>query len=214
MSAKRVIHSRFDRFRSESGISLVHVAMLMFVFMGFSMFVIDYGVLWLARVQAQNAADAGALAGATARGFDELTDPPAGNGAAQQSAYNAARTHGVMGELASPTVSFVCPTFAPPGVRCTRVDVFRDGTNGSTRLPTYFAGAFGNFSQNIKATATAWTTSGNSTECMRPWAVADKWMDTVSPNTEYNHWVKVGNSVVELTPHDTYTPPSSSSSGT
>src|SRR6185503_1754637 len=213
MSAKRVIHSRFDRFRSESGISLVHVAMLMFVFMGFSMFVIDYGVLWLARVQAQNAADAGALAGATARGFDELTDPPAGNGAAQQSAYNAARTHGVMGELASPTVSFVCPPFAPAGVRCTRVDVFRDGTNGSTMLPTYFAAAFGNVSQSIKATATAWTTSGNSSQCVRPWAIADKWTEVVTPN-EYNHWVKVGNTVVELTPHDTYIPPSSSSSGT
>jgi Flp pilus assembly protein TadG len=215
MTAKRVTNGRFDRFRSESGISLIHVAMLLFVFMGFSMFVIDYGVLWLARVQAQNAADSGALAGAIARGFDELADPPAANGAAYQSAVAAATKHGVLAEIASPTVSFVCPAWAPAGVRCTRVDVWRDGSNGSTTLPTFFAQAFGNFSQQIKATATAWTTSGNSTKCVRPWAIADKWTEdpATTPN-EYNHWVKVGNTVVELNPHDTYTPPSSGSSGT
>jgi hypothetical protein len=182
--------------------------MLMFVFMGLSMFVVDYGVVWLARVQAQNAADAGALAGAVARGFDELADPPAANGASFQSAFAAARAHGIFGELPTPTVSFACPAFAPAGVRCTRVDVFRDGiNNGSSTLPTYFAAAFGNNSQIIKATATAWSANGNSTSCMRPWAVADKWRDDVAPATEYNHWVKVGNTVTELTPHDTYVPP-------
>ena len=215
MTAKRVTNGRFDRFRDESGVSLIHVGMLLFVFMGLSMFVVDYGVVWLARVQAQNAADAGALAGATARGFDELADPPAANGAAFQSAMAAATTHGVMGEFAKATVSFVCPAFVPAGIRCTRVDVFRDGTNGSTTLPTYFAGAFGNFSQQIKATATAWTTSGNSSQCVRPWAIADKWDENPATTPgQYDHWVKVGNSVVELMVHDTYTPPSSSSSGT
>jgi Flp pilus assembly protein TadG len=78
--------------------------MLLFVFMGMSMFVVDYGVMWLARVQAQNAADAGALAGATARAFDELTDPPAANGAAYQSAMAAATRHTVFGDIASATV--------------------------------------------------------------------------------------------------------------
>jgi len=207
MTAKRVTHGRCDRFRDERGISLIQVALLLFVFMGFSMFVVDYGVLWLARVQAQNAADSGALAGATARAFDELTDPPAVNGAAYQSAYAAARTHRVLGELASPNVLFVCPAFVPPTARCTRVDVYRDGSNGSTTLPTYFAAAFGNFSQQIKATATAWATNGNSTNCMRPWAVADKWLEQVNPNNEFNHWVKQGNNLVELNPHDSYIPP-------
>jgi len=213
MTSTRMPEGRWDRFRSESGISLIHVALLLFVFMGFSMFVVDYGVLWVARVQAQNAADAGALAGATARGFDELADPPAANGAAYQSAFRAATSRSVMGELPTATVLFTCPAFVPAGVRCTRVNVFRDGTNGSTQLPTYFAGAFGNFSQSIRATATAWTTSGNSSECVRPWAIADKWTEVVTPG-EYNHWAKVGNTVVELNPHDTYIPPSSSSSGT
>jgi len=57
MSAKRVTHGRFDRLRDESGVSLIQVALLLFVFMGLSMFVVDYGVVWLARVQAQNAAE-------------------------------------------------------------------------------------------------------------------------------------------------------------
>jgi uncharacterized membrane protein len=39
-------------------------------------FVVDYGVLWVARRQAQNAADAGALAGATALAFDDVNYPP------------------------------------------------------------------------------------------------------------------------------------------
>jgi hypothetical protein len=212
MTAKRVTNSRFDRFRDETGVSLIHVALLLFVFMGLSMFVVDYGVVWVARVQAQNAADAGALAGAIARGFDELADPPAANGAAQQSAFAAARAHGILGELPTPTVSFVCPAFAPAGVQCTRVDVFRDGTNNaSTALPTYFAQAFGNTSQRVRATATAWTAQGNSTDCMRPWAIADKWQDTVMPATEYNHWVRQNGNLVELNPHDNYVPPSSPS---
>jgi Flp pilus assembly protein TadG len=208
MTVKRMTHGRFDRFRDESGISLIHVGLLLFVFMGLSMFVVDAGVLWLARVQAQNAADAGALAGATARGYEELADPPAANGAAYQSAMAAATTHGVMGEFANAEVFFTCPAFVPAGIKCTRVDVFRDGVNAASNpLPTYFAGAFGNYTQSIKATATAWTTSGNSTNCMRPWAVADRWDDVVAPNGELNHWVKVGNSVNELTPHDSYIPP-------
>ncbi len=218
MTAKRTTNSRFDRFRSESGISLIHLGMLLFVFMGLSMFVVDYGVVWLARVQAQNAADAGALAGATARGYDELADPPAANGAAYQSAYAAARSHRVFSDLASPTVSFACPAFVPAGARCTRVDVFRDGTNGSITLPTYFAAAFGNPSQQIKATATAWTISGNSTTCMRPWAVADKYQEVpgTTPN-EYDHWVPAGGrggGGAEVNPHDNYVPPSPTTYGT
>ena len=48
----------------ERGAVLVHVAIGLIAFMAFSTFVVDYGVFWLSRRQAQNAADAGALAGA------------------------------------------------------------------------------------------------------------------------------------------------------
>ena len=52
-----------------------------FVLMGFSAFVLDHGVLMLARGQAQNVADMAALAGATARAMDEPGPPiPRSNG--------------------------------------------------------------------------------------------------------------------------------------
>src|SRR5215470_1379544 len=92
-----VRHRRFERFRSNRGISLIHVALLLFVMMGLSMFVTDFGVLWLARGQAQNAADAGALAGAIARAFDDTGDPPAVGGIVYQSAQAVVAAHGVVG---------------------------------------------------------------------------------------------------------------------
>jgi hypothetical protein len=54
----------------------VQVGLAAFVLMAFNVFVLDYGMMWIARGQAQNAADAGALAGALARGYDDFEDPP------------------------------------------------------------------------------------------------------------------------------------------
>ena len=50
--------------RNEQGAITIHVAIALIALLAFSSFVIDYGVLWVSRRQAQNAADAGALAGA------------------------------------------------------------------------------------------------------------------------------------------------------
>ena len=63
-------------YRAQEGAVFVQVGIALFVLMAFNVFVLDYGVLWVARGQAQNAADAGALAGAVARGFDDFDDPP------------------------------------------------------------------------------------------------------------------------------------------
>src|SRR5438045_1215838 len=87
---------RFERFRSESGISLIHVALLLFVMMGLSMFVTDFGVLWLARGQAQNAADAGAHAAAVSLAFDNPNDFST-TGSAYLAATSAATTNSVFG---------------------------------------------------------------------------------------------------------------------
>jgi hypothetical protein len=51
------------------------------------------------------------------------------------------------------------------------VDVFRDGTNRSTTLPTFFGNVFGITSQKIKATATAQVAAADGTDCLRPFAV-------------------------------------------
>ena len=51
-------HTRHSR--SETGAVLVHAALVLIGLMALSTFVVDYGVLWASRRQAQNAADAGA----------------------------------------------------------------------------------------------------------------------------------------------------------
>jgi Flp pilus assembly protein TadG len=51
--------------RNDSGTVMVLTSMLMVVFLGFAALVIDIGHLYVVRNELQNAADAGALAGAT-----------------------------------------------------------------------------------------------------------------------------------------------------
>src|SRR6266513_4961135 len=64
------------RGKCERGAILIQVAISIVALTAFTAFVVDYGVLWVARGQAQNAADAGALAGAIARAFDDTAEPP------------------------------------------------------------------------------------------------------------------------------------------
>src|SRR4030095_10788169 len=51
-----------SRLRDEKGATLVFVAIVMLVLLGFAALAIDAGVLYTARAQCQNAADSGALA--------------------------------------------------------------------------------------------------------------------------------------------------------
>ena len=60
--------------RDESGMSYVFIGLSMMAFISASMLAIDVGMLMTARSQAQNSADAGALAGATALVYDNFTD--------------------------------------------------------------------------------------------------------------------------------------------
>jgi Flp pilus assembly protein TadG len=219
MASQRSTHGRFDRFRSETGISLIHVAMLLFVFMGFSMFVTDLGALWLARGQAQNAADAGALAGAIARAFDDTSASPAIGGIVDQSAQAAVANHTVVDGAPTATVLLsgrdagACPSYAAAGATCVRVNVFRDGTNSSTTLPTFFGNVFGITSQKIKATATAQVGVANATDCLRPFAVPDLFIDVNpgdanNPVGQYHHYYGNGANRGNPLPNpDTYIKP-------
>ena len=82
-----------SRRHSERGAVAIHVAIGMVVLIAFLSFVVDYGVMWVGRRQAQNAADAGALAGAVAMAFDpngwtDRSDTGPGRAAAQQVALS------------------------------------------------------------------------------------------------------------------------------
>lgn len=160
----------------ESGAVLIHVALALFVLFGLTTFVLDYGVMWTSRAQAQNSADAGAIAGAVARAFDDTATPPAPDGRAYTAAMLAAQANEVFGEAGGIVVSWACPTWSSY-TRCARVDVHRDGTNGSTALPVYFARLFGTTTQRVQATATAAALPANASACLRPWAVPDIWTE-------------------------------------
>jgi Flp pilus assembly protein TadG len=199
----------------ERGAILVQVAIAILVLTALATFVVDYGVLWVSRGQAQNAADAGALSGAIARAYDERTDPPASNGKTFQSAMGAALANKVWTAAPTAQVSWACPTGVAGS--CVRVDVYRNGEFGSTPLPTIFGKLLNISSQGVRATATARVAIGNSTNCMRPFAASDKWIDNVNPTLNpplFERWKKVGGNAVELNPKDVYVPPSAAGPGT
>src|SRR3954452_9464386 len=81
--------------RDQSGMSLVFVGFGMMAFLGASMLAIDVGMLMTARNQAQNSADSGALAGATALVYNNWDDRTA-SGPAVTNALAAATANQVM----------------------------------------------------------------------------------------------------------------------
>lgn len=217
---------------AERGAVLIHVAVLMLVLIGFLTFVVDHGVMWVARAQAQNAADAGALAGAVAMAYDAngWTDQTP-TGPARQSAYQMATTHGVIGAypsviMASDVVftgfpADMCPPDAGGNPHCIRVDVYRNQVRGNA-LPSIFGQVFGITAHGVRATATARVAVADASDCLKPWIIPDKWADnydtTPEPNSPfwseddtYERFDRRGNPLV---PPDSYVAPSSTGPGT
>src|SRR5262249_8171307 len=170
------------RLKSERGAMIVIVAICLLALTLISALVVDYGILWAARAQAQNAADAGAHAAAVAMMFNPDNLPNAralARGAVQQTAvWN--ETTGDADILVD--LPITCPPGTGGGLGCVRVDVMRGATdrNGGTHtnvLPTVFARLAGINTQAISATATAQVISGNAVTCIKPWIVADKWTE-------------------------------------
>jgi hypothetical protein len=56
-----------------------------------------------------------------------------------------------------------------------RVDVFRNQRAGGNPLPTIFGRLVGIADQGVRATATAQVLWGDSADCVKPWAIPDKW---------------------------------------
>lgn len=199
---------------SERGAVLIQTAVAAIVLVGFGTFVADYGVLWIARHQAQNAADAGAMAGAIARAYDDFNDPPNADEVADKNAREVAGANLVWGAGRPQTAVFptfpVCPPDVGPPNRCVQVDVYRNGDNTSTALPTFFGPLLGVATNGVRATATAQVRIANSTNCLRPWAIPDRWTEGAG-GPEFNRYGPGG---VLLTPHDDYTPPDTTGPGT
>jgi len=166
------MHCRPEGDAGDRGAILIHVAIAIIALMALSTFVIDYGVFWVGRGQAQNSADSGALAGAIALAYDDYFDRTP-SGPAQESAIAAAEANVVYGAvpsvLADTDVTFPpCPDDGTDG--CVRVDVHRTDARGNP-LPVFMGAIVGLVDQDVRATATAKTASGNASECLKPIAV-------------------------------------------
>ena len=165
--------------RSQRGAVIIHVCIALVGLMALSAFVIDYGILWAARRQAQNSADAGALSGAISLAFADFND----QALARQSALTAAGLNAVWGQAPDVTPTDVTFPVCPPGSpgagtnSCIRVDVFRNQRAGGSPLPTLFGRLAGVNEQGVRATATAEALFGDSTDCVKPFAIADKWLE-------------------------------------
>jgi putative Flp pilus-assembly TadE/G-like protein len=162
--------------QSERGAIVIQLAVCMLILLAFTAFVLDYGVMWASRGQAQTAADAGALSGAISLAFENDTD----FAAARAKARTVALLNGVWG--AAPDVQLTDITFPPcppgaPGLpdTCVKVDVFRNQRTGGSPLPMFFGNLVGVPNQGVRATATAQITTGDTVDCLKPWAVVDRW---------------------------------------
>ena len=183
-----------ERFAPERGAIIIHVAFALMALIAFTAFIIDTGVMWVSRRQAQTAADAGALAGATALMMQGATEASAMNAALHFSSLNAVWGQGnsatnVRVDFSKPGLSLP-PCGEQPG--CVRVDVFRNAPDRPERsgatlgspIPTYFAHMVGIPGQRVRATATAQLAAGTAINCLLPFAIIDRWADNYDENPD------------------------------
>jgi Flp pilus assembly protein TadG len=209
---------------SERGAILVHVAVALIGLLAFSAFAVDYGVFWASRRAAQNSADAAALAGAGAFASDpsaDMTD----TGVAKQTALKIAQVNKIWGAAPSVDVTgdITFPTCPDGAGTCIQVDVYRTNARGNA-LPVFFASFVGLVDQDIRASATAEVSSANASDCLKPWAVIDKWAEHWPSTAEwttdstFDKYQTKGGAKGEIDPAittpDVYIPPTESDFGT
>jgi Flp pilus assembly protein TadG len=171
--------------RDETGMSLVFVGMGLMAFLSASMLAIDVGMLMTARNQAQNSADAGALAGATALALDDYADHSP-TGPAVTSAITTGKANQVMGAQVSLNVSDVVFLNDPAGQpNRVKVTVYRRASRGNP-LSTLIARYFGMATADISATATGEASPANAMTCVKPFTIPDRWIENQTPPWDPN----------------------------
>ena len=203
---------RFQRLqRDESGMSYVFIGMGLMAFLSATMLAIDVGMLMTARSQAQNSADAGALAGATALLFDDWNDRTA-TGPAVRSAIAGAQANRVMKGTTTQGIVSVTPpdvTFplSPAGeANRIAVTVRRTAARGNP-VSTLVARYFGVNTVDIGASATAEVSPANAMTCVKPFTIPDKWREMQTPPwTEDDTYDAFDNKGRPLANADVYVP--------
>ena len=162
--------------RDEEGFSLVFVGTGMMAFIAVSMLAIDVGQLMTARSQAQNSADAGALAGATALFYNNWDDRSA-SGPAVQNALATAKKNQVIGGDVNVVPADVVFLTGPSGLNNqVQVTVYRNAARGNP-VSTLIAQYFGIKNVDVVATATAEASPANAMTCVLPFTIPDRWIE-------------------------------------
>lgn len=195
--------------RDERGMTFVFVGMGFMAFMAATTLAIDVGMFMTGKSQAQNAADAGALAGAIALGFNDFDDRSS-TGPAVSAAISAATANSMMGEAPSVLPADVTFPNDPQG-RPTRVavQVFRTIARNNA-IPTLIGPIFGVPTVDIGARATAEASPANAATCVKPFMIPDRWQESngaeFDPETSrFNMYDNRGN-LLPANQRDTYIP--------
>jgi hypothetical protein len=168
--------NRFRHLRDdERGMSFLWVGLGFMAFFVATTLAIDVGMITTARSQAQNSADAGALAGATALVYDDF-DNRSSTGPAVLSAINTAKENDVMrGDVSVLPADVTFPT-----IDRVRVAVFRT-SDRSNPVAALIGPIFGIPTVNVAANATAEASPANAMSCVKPFTIPDKWEERGNP---------------------------------
>ena len=167
--------------RDQSGMSLVFIGLGMLAFVSASMLAIDVGMLMTARSQAQNSADSGALAGATALLYDDFNNRTASGPAVTNAIRGAQRNDVMRGQVSVGPADVTFPVSPTTGqADRVRVEVRRTASRGNA-VSTLIARYFGMAQTDIGAVATAEAAPANAMDCVKPFTIPDKWREVTSP---------------------------------
>ncbi|HET9481228.1 MAG TPA: pilus assembly protein TadG-related protein [Candidatus Polarisedimenticolia bacterium] len=151
------------------GASLMFTAIAMVVLLGMAALAIDVGMLYTAKGQAQNAADAGALAGA---GALLLSPTDAAN------ATNVAESFAEKHQMIHQDVEIDPAADVQVDLANFRVTVTARRINArGNAVPTFFAKILGWDLVDVQATAVAEVGPALTASCLKPWAIPDAYDD-------------------------------------
>ena len=164
---------------AQRGMSIFVVAMSMVALLGMAALALDLATLYLARNEAQRAADAAALAGAKAIADSGYLSGAVDQSTAQKLATPEAIALGEQNSVGGQSASVSVSGFDFTNTQDPRITVVvqRTQANGNA-MPTFFGKILGFLSADISATATAeaFTPSGSGgasgttgTICLKPW---------------------------------------------
>jgi hypothetical protein len=169
---------------------------------------LDVGWFVVARSQAQNSADSGALAGAVALVFNDFNNR-ASNGPAVTSAISAAQANGIgNGQTVVPVQNVTFP-LGPTGLNN------RVGVLVQRQIPTILGGMFGMQTVQSQAYAEAEASPANAARCLLPFTLPDKWQEITAPPWSWDSFYeKYDNHNNPLNPRDRYRPGTTATGGT